>query len=190
MHPIKILLSLLSTIFSASKKPDEKKIAKEPAPALPKTDDKPDWSNPKSKISKYFTVNDALILREWKRLADETDGLNDEIKSNILLTAKKMDIIREYIGKPILIKSWLRPSKYNVFIGGAPKSAHMDGLAVDWWTDQDGDGSLTGKDCDELKSLLMPKLAEWEIRMEDNGKGARWVHIDLKPVKNSRFFKP
>lgn len=182
---IQILFSIFKSAFEEPTKDSKSasKIAEEKKDIL-------DWSNPNSKISKYFTVKDALILREWKRLANQDDGLTEEIKANILKTAKKMDVIRDFINKPILIKSWLRPPKYNVAIGGALKSAHMDGLAVDWWTDQNGDGNLNGEDCDLLKEILIPKLREWDIRMEDNGKGARWIHIDLKPVKNSRFFKP
>lgn len=193
MHPINILISLLSGIFKSSAGERKKQTPVEPPKTTPSEgggSSEIDWKDPKSKIGKYFTVGDALMLREWKRLANEEDGLDDQIKSNILKTAKKMDEIREYLDKPILVKSWLRPSKYNVFIGGAAKSAHMDGLAVDWWTDQNGDGDLNGKDCDDLKKVLMPKLESWGIRMEDNGAGARWIHIDLRPVKNSRFFKP
>lgn len=185
---IQILLSILRDAFKQPEQPMSLPV--QPAPQPIDSNGKPDWSNPSGKISEYFTVKDALMLREWDRLATEDDGLNEEIKSNILKTAKKLDVIRKFINKPILVKSWLRPSKYNVAIGGAPKSAHMDGLAVDWWTDQNGDGSLNGDDCDLLKEALMPKLEEWGIRMEDNGKGARWIHIDLKPVKKARFFKP
>ena len=184
---LQILLSILKDVFKA---PSVEIPKIENASPKPRDDEPLDWTNPSSKISQFFTVKDALMLREWGRLADDRDGLTDEIKSNILKTAKKLDTIRLFINKPIFVKSWLRPSEYNVFIGGAKKSAHMDGLAVDWWTDESGDGKLDGEDCDLLKEILMPKLGEWEVRMEDNGKGARWIHIDLKPVKNSRFFKP
>lgn len=185
MRIITIIFSFIEHIFKSSQKST-------PAQNITaaSSDEVLDWNNPKSKISKYFTVSDALMLREWKRLANSDDGLTEEIKANILKTAAKMDAIREFLNKPILVKSWLRPPKYNVAIGGAAKSAHMDGLAIDWWTDQNGDGQLNGDDCDELKKILMPKLREWGIRMEDNGKGARWIHIDLRPVKNLRFFKP
>lgn len=154
-----------------------------------------DWNNPKSKIAKYFTVQDAIILREWKRLGNESDGLNDTVKANLVEVFKKMDIIRELLGKPVFIKSAWRPSAYNVAIGGAKQSAHManaEYAAVDFWCDQDGDGDKDGEDCDAIKALLMPKLEELGIRMEDNGKGARWVHIDTRPVPKggNRFFKP
>lgn len=192
---LQFLLPILQGLFSRKpatiSAPPAKPAAPAPQPQVSTTSDSAiDWTNPKSKISKYFNVGDALSLRNWNRLANESDGLNDKIKENILTAAKKMDVVREFINKPVLVKSWLRPSAYNISIGGAAKSAHMEGLAVDLWTDQDGDGNLTGQDCDLLKETLMPKLEEWELRMEDNGKGARWVHLDLRPVIGKRFFKP
>lgn len=199
---VQLLTSLLPVLLSKKQAPTPPPAPPKPTPVpMPEVEQEAspepikeeiDWSDPKAKISKYFTVNEALMLREWKRLANAEDGLTDEIKANIVKTAQKMDVIREFVGKPLLIKSWLRPPKYNVAIGGAAQSAHMDGLAVDWWTDENGDGHLDGQDCDQLKELLAPKLEEWEIRMENNGRGARWIHIDLRavPAGGKRFFKP
>jgi hypothetical protein len=157
--------------------------------------DEIDWTNPSARIAKYFTVKDALWLREWNRLATAQDGLNDTVKKNLVDVFAKMDLIREFLGVPVFIKSAYRPSAYNVAIGGATFSAHMANVefaAVDFWCDEDGDGDKDGDDCDLIKEKLRPKLAEWNIRMEINGKGARWVHIDTKPVPASghREFNP
>jgi hypothetical protein len=155
-----------------------------------------DWSNPKSKISKYFTVEEAIYLREWKRLATASDGLNEHVKNQLVkIFTEVMDPLRELVGKPIFIKSAYRPRAYNIAIGGAEFSAHMclkDYAAVDWWTDQDGDGDKDGADCDDLKQLIVPELTRMNIRLEDNGKGAKWIHSDNKPVPpgGNRFFKP
>ena len=40
------------------------------------------------------------------------------------------------------------------------------------------------------KQLLLVKLEEFNIRLEDNGDEANWLHIDLNPPINNRFFKP
>lgn len=165
-------------------------------PEETKEETKIDWSNPEAKISKYFTVKEAILLRNWDRLADETDGLNEKIKNELIrIFRETMDPIRELLGRPVFIKSAYRPKKYNVSIGGATRSAHMADrgyAAVDFWTDADGDGELTGQDCDAIKEILMPLLEKMNIRMEDNGKGARWVHVDNKPVApgGNRFFLP
>lgn len=154
-----------------------------------------DWSNPDSKISRYFTVRDALWLREWKRMGVLDDGLNDVVKCNIVLMADKLDLVQDFLEKKILIKSWWRPLGYNAAIGGARNSTHMaleEASGVDWWTDKNGDGHLTGEDCFETKASLMFKLEEYGIRMENNFDDARWVHTDDKivPPGGRRFFKP
>jgi hypothetical protein len=151
-----------------------------------------DWTNPVAQIAPHFTVRDALWLNTWGRLANASDGLTDAIKSNIIKTAAWLETVRGIVGKPLYVKSWFRPQKYNVAIGGARFSQHMQGNAVDWWTDRDGDGDKDGVDCDALKALLMPHLPALYLRMEDNGKGARWIHLDDRPVPRGgqRFFKP
>lgn len=143
-----------------------------------------DWSEPSCKISEFFTVKDAIFLNNWGRLARESDGLTAEIKQNIWRMAnEKMDMLRRLVGRPIYIKSWFRSQKYNVEIGGATFSMHMTGWAVDWWADVDQDGDRDGADCDKIKALLLKTgLQELGVRMEDNGKGATWIHNDTKPV--------
>lgn len=173
-------------------KPQDLELKVEAIPVAPTV---VNWADPNSKISKYFTVREAITLREWKRLANESDGLNDTVKANLISIFQKLDVIREFLGRPIFVKSAYRPSAYNVAIGGSKQSAHMadkDYGAVDFWCDQDGDGDKDGEDYDLIKEKLMPKLAGWGLRMEDNGKGARWVHVDSKPVPQGGniFFKP
>lgn len=148
------------------------------------------WQDPKCKISPHFTVKDATYLPSW----DIYHKPSEEEKEAILKTAAKMELIREYIDKPIFINCWIRPEyvncpgstyhgrSYNAFIGGAPKSAHRFGLAVDFHV-----AALTASDA---RSLLMPKLEEFGIRMENLDR-ASWVHIDLNPpVNKNRYFKP
>lgn len=152
-----------------------------------------DWTNPNSRISTHFTVGEAIWLREWGRLANESDGLTEEVKANIVKFAReKMDRIRSIVDQAIFVKSWYRPKKYNVAIGGAEFSMHMTGLACDWWTDVDGDGDKDGADCDYLKDILYKRLEELDVRMENNGQGAKWIHIDSKKVTDgmNRYFKP
>ena len=150
------------------------------------------WTNPTAHITPHFTVKGALWLNQWGRLANESDGLTARIRANIVKTASWMEKIRTIVEAPIYVKSWFRPKKYNVAIGGAQFSQHMEGNAVDWWTDRDGDGDKDGADCDALKVLLMPYLEPLNLRMEDNGAGARWIHLDDKrlPAGGNRFFKP
>lgn len=43
----------------------------------------------------------------------------------------KLQILRDEIGKPIIINSGYRTKEYNKKIGGSPKSQHMLGKAAD-----------------------------------------------------------
>lgn len=136
-----------------------------------------DWTNPSCKISKYFTVKEAC----WLHLSHVLYTPSEIEKDNILKTAAKMDLIRDFIKYPINIVSWIRPAAYNKMVGGAPKSEHIVGNAVDW---------TTGQFCDDLRRLILPQLSFWGLRMEDLP-GSDWVHIDRKQVDDKfRYFKP
>ncbi|MBA4406976.1 hypothetical protein C0389_06855 [bacterium] len=136
------------------------------------------WTNPKEQISKYFVVAEALYLPRWDIMHIPTE----EEKENILKMAESMDIIREYLEKPITVLNWIRPVAYNVLIGGALKSMHILGKAVDWYCSEN---------CDDIRMLLQFKLAEWNLRMERMPYG-NWVHIDNREISNGmqRYFIP
>lgn len=56
----------------------------------------------------------------------------NQIESNIIETAKKLDRIREKFGnRPIYVNSWYRPSHINSRVGGSKFSRHQYGDAVD-----------------------------------------------------------
>lgn len=39
--------------------------------------------------------------------------------------------------------------------------------------------------------MMLPVLDAWKIRMEDNGEGATWIHLDnRKPGPSGRYFPP
>jgi hypothetical protein len=166
------------------------------------------WTDPKSKVSKYFTVRECLYLPSWNCYHIPTD----EEKAEILKFTAQMDVVREFLGKPINVHCLLRPGKvncptfdpksivldpedkryeikknalaaldYNTFIGGAKKSAHRLGRAMDF---------SCGEDCDETRKKLLPKLVEWKMRMEDYPESS-WVHLDNMEAQDQyRYFKP
>jgi len=49
----------------------------------------------------------------------------------ILDMAEELQIVRDYIGSPIIITSGYRTPKYNRYCGGVKNSYHTQGLAVD-----------------------------------------------------------
>lgn len=144
-----------------------------------------DWTNGADKISKYFTVRDCLYLPRWNRLATIEDGLDDEIKANLVLLCNRDDKMRDFLKSGIVTHCCYRPPVYNEEVGGAPNSYHTKGFARDWHIA----GLGTSAGCDNARLKLIPKLEEFQMRMED-GTGMNWVHTDYGAVVHQRFFKP
>jgi hypothetical protein len=135
------------------------------------------WKEPSGKVSKYFTVKECCWLPSWGKLHSPTEAE----AANMQAMALKMDLVREILGKPINVHVWIRPPEYNKLIGGAPKSAHITGRAVDF---------DCGEDCDITRTKLLPHLEKLGLRMEDLP-GSRWVHLGNDWVPgNKHFFKP
>lgn len=147
-----------------------------------------DWSNPKEKISKYFTVKESLWLPSWQVYHIPSE----EEKENILKIATKMDLVRDFVDMPIIVQCWIRPinvnspdtiyhgKNYNEFIHGAPASTHILGMAVDW---------NCALNCDEIRFNLQFQLAAFGIRME-RLPGSNWIHNDNKNTTGERYFIP
>lgn len=113
--------------------------------------------------SKYFTWHEALWMPATKSYAYPTIPQAAEIEK----LAIKLDSIRDYFNRPIMIQSWLRPDLYNKLIGGATFSQHRNGLAVDF--------QINGLDADYVRQELKkrPDLIQG-LSFET---GITWVHI-------------
>jgi hypothetical protein len=145
---------------------------------------------PQDNISKHFTYREALWLPTWNRMGNTTDGLNDDVIARLQFLTSKMDAVREYFDASVNVHVCWRPAKYNAEIGGAPNSAHC--APSDMIAAMDFD--VEGLTCDDAKAMILKdnKLEEWGMRMEDNGDGAHWIHLDTRPILSGhpRFFKP
>jgi len=139
----------------------------------------PIFDDPKNKISKHFTAGEATFLPSWGQYHTPSEEEYD----NILHMATIMDLVREFLGKPIKVHCWIRPEAYNKAIRGAHNSSHILGKAVDFYVE--------GMTCDAVRTLLIPKLEEFGLRME-NKPGSNWIHLDCQDLKpgGHRFFKP
>ena len=82
------------------------------------------------KISKYFDEKETTVSAMGERLKIKNIPSRDE-KDNILYTASRMDLIREYLGIPLIVLSWFRSEELNTAVKGSKTSAHRFGLAVD-----------------------------------------------------------
>jgi hypothetical protein len=149
-----------------------------------------DWTDPKSQVTTNFTVHELTYLPSWQiwHLPNEIE------QANLIRLATKMEEIRDYIERPINVHVTIRPvvvnspgsgyngRNYNALVGGAPHSAHILGLAMDF--------NPYSMMCDECRVILQYKLEEFDIRMEN--RDGNWVHLDLiEPLPGGkRFFKP
>jgi|ERR1700677_3604109 len=142
-----------------------------------------DWTDENAQVTEHFTVGDALMLHNWNRLATEDDGANfDQITS----LCQKMEEIRTILGVPMRIHCMFRSKAYNIeqkILLPTGADVHSQNLAVDF----DAGPDLT---TDQVKARLMPMLETLGIRMENNGMGASWIHLDTHPVGHARFFLP
>ena len=152
-----------------------------------------DWNNPAGRISKDFTVHEALWLNSWRVYHTPSE----EEKENIVRMAAALQKVRDQLKRPIIVHCWIRPLKancpgsqyhrknYNKFVGStATTSAHIDGRAVDYHVS--GFSGDTG--CQTVRNTLVPMLEEYGLRMEN--KVGAWIHNDIAPVKVNRFFVP
>lgn len=128
---------------------------------------------------KNFVWSEALYLPSWNIHVIPPD----DILVNIENFAPKVQRVRDLLGIPMLVTSWYRPDKYNEAIGGAKRSWHMTGGALDF--------RCPKLSADDIRGKLKPYLEEWGLRME-NLPNSNWVHIDDKDpgAEGNRFFRP
>jgi hypothetical protein len=138
------------------------------------------WESATCNITQHFLVGDAIALHSWNRLATAEDGLTEDGKAKLVVLCNKMEEIRKILNCPITVHCMFRSQKYNQEVVKAiPNDVHAQFLAVDF----DCNGHHT---IDEVHAILEPLLEQLGIRMERNT--PTWVHIDLHPVGNARYF--
>jgi len=90
-----------------------------------------------------------------------------------------LERVRKHYGKPMPVNSGYRCPVHNAKIGGAPRSAHVDGMAADI---SDPDGELAAL----LDTATCEALGIW---IEDPAATEGWVHITIRPTP-TRIFWP
>jgi zinc D-Ala-D-Ala carboxypeptidase len=129
--------------------------------------------------SKFFRWREFLFCPQWGSYVFPTPGQLSNLKKLALV----MDEIRILFGKPIVVTSGLRPSKYNDLIRGARGSAHIEGKACDF--------QIVSVLPSDVQSELARRLDHLKIRMERNT--GSWTHIDIRnpgPENVRLFYAP
>lgn len=86
----------------------------------------------------YFNIKE-MTKSQTAKLHHIDNTPTKEIAENLKKVMYILDIVRVYIGKPILVNSGYRCKKLNEMVGGVQKSMHTKGLAADFRTGEKED---------------------------------------------------
>lgn len=91
---------------------------------------------------------------------------------NVLELARNLQVLRDYLNKPVIINSGYRSKEHNAAVGGAPKSQHLTGKGADI--------KVNGMSARKLFETIEKLIAEG--KMEDGGLGyyPAHVHYDIR----------
>ena len=86
--------------------------------------------------------------------------------------------VRELLGRPLVVTSGYRSAELNRFIGGAPDSQHMYGMAADII-------------CPGMKSeKLFQKIIEMQLPFDqlilEKGRNGSWVHVSYDSTRQRK----
>lgn len=118
---------------------------------------------------KYFSLGEFVNSPTAKRLG--IDNLPTfEIVDNLNRLADYLDVIREKLGKPIIINSGYRSVMLNKAVGGVANSQHLKGLAAD----------VVCADMDSLEKVLR-ETGGFDQLIKEHRKGSKsfWFHISV-----------
>ena len=120
-------------------------------------------------LSPNFHLDEFIFSQTAARLGiDNTPDAR--ILKNLQRLAATLEQVREILGKlPILISSGYRSATLNRAIGGAPNSAHMDGLAVDFTCPRFGTVLATAHAVAKSQVVFDQVILEY----------GRWVHLGI-----------
>jgi uncharacterized protein YcbK (DUF882 family) len=95
-----------------------------------------------------------------------------ELMDNLKELVENLQIIREFINKPIHVISGYRSPKYNRKIGGARKSQHMNAKAADI--------RIKGMKPSEIREIIINLIKEEKIMKGGVGLYTSFVHYDVR----------
>ena len=125
-------------------------------------------------LTEHFTLEEFTRSTTASRLKID-NSVPDELMPNIQLTAIKLELVRQALGKPIVITSGYRCAELNKRVGGVSTSAHTRGLAVDFRCDY-------GTPKQICQRLIMAGVEFDKIIQEYN----QWVHIEFSHTNQRR----
>lgn len=127
-------------------------------------------------MGRFFTQKELIASTEaYKRKIDNTPG--EEEKAHLEELIEFMDGIRSAWGSAIIVTSGYRCPELNEAIGGAKKSAHQTGYALDCVP-----ANNKKKEFFEFCKEYLKDRDFDELLLERNSRGSIWCHIALKSI--------
>ena len=109
--------------------------------------------------------------------------LTEDIKTNAAIICEKANQLMAAFGEDRGLRSGWRPAAVNHAAGGAMRSRHMTGQAIDV---EDDDGRLDAF-CEQNIGLL----EQLELWLEDGAATPTWCHLQCVATRSGRrFFIP
>lgn len=106
---------------------------------------------------------------------DGTD-VPEKYYPNVLKVAENLEVLREYLKRPIIISgSGYRTKKHNVKVGGAPKSQHLTASAADI--------SVHGLSPMQIAEAIETLIEKGKMQQGGMGVYPTFVHYDIRGTK-------
>lgn len=91
---------------------------------------------------------------------------------NVKKLAENLQVLRDYLGKPIVINSGYRTPIYNKKIGGATSSQHLEAKA--------GDIRVEGMMPKEIHAAILKLISDKKMHNGGLGLYSSFVHYDVR----------
>lgn len=86
----------------------------------------------------YFNIKE-MTKSQTARVYHIDNTPTEKVIGNLKKVMYILDMVRTYIGKPIIVNSGYRCEKINEMVGGVQESMHTKGLAADFRTEEKED---------------------------------------------------
>lgn len=133
------------------------------------------------KLSEHLELSEVIRSESAKRRGISNMPTEEHIKNLKLIAEKVFEPIRANFRQPIRISSGYRSQTLNAAIGGATRSQHSTGEALD--IDMDGTALSNKEIFNFIKERLPFDQLIWEFGTDEN---PDWVHVSYSSTGNQR----
>lgn len=109
-------------------------------------------------------------LEEFK--CNDGTAVPGEFLCNVTKVAQNLQVLRDYVKKPIIINSAYRSPKYNKKIGGAVKSQHLTASAADI--------RIAGMTSKQIYDTILTLISLGKMHNGGVGLYKTFVHYDVR----------